>query len=411
MINIKGIVLHKKQLRIANDIFNSSAKFHIINASRQSGKTTLLHQLALNFSMNNPNIKVLYVAPVYSITKNIFNEIVDGLIGSGAIQEYFKADQTIKFINGSEIVFKSASNYDNIRGGSYEYCFLDEAAYIEEEAWTKAIRPTLAVRGIKAFIASTPKGNNYFKRLAELGMGSDNDNYQYHYMSYKDNPFYDLQEVEDARKTLPDSIFRQEYLAEFVDDGGVVFENLLELAIIQEFLTKKQGGDRYYAGLDLARQTDFTVLTIMNQRKEVVFVYRENKSSWDLMVKMILKFLHIFQPVLYVEVNSIGDVIFENIRKFYKRVYPFVTTQRSKEELIEELIYEFSDGNIYIPTKRLCPEMYQELGVFSFEYSKKTRQIKYGAPVGFHDDCVISLGLANKATKKAASNQMSWSTI
>jgi len=407
---IKGITLHKGQERIKNEIFNSSAKFHIINASRQSGKSSLLIQLALYYAINT-KCKILWVSPVYSITKNVFNEIVEGLIGSGAIQEYYKADQSIKFINGSEIIFKSATNYDSIRGGSYEYVFVDEAAYIEEEAWTKAIRPTQNVKGVKAFITSTPRGKNYFYRLSQLGMGTENDNYQYHYMNYRDNPYYDLLEVEDARKTLPDAVFNQEYEAKFTDDQGAVFENLIELAIIQEFISKRQNGDRYYAGLDLARQTDFTVLTIMNQRKEVVFVYRTNKQSWDFIVKTIIKYLHIFQPVLYVEVNSIGDVIFENIKKFYKRIYPFVTTQRSKEELIEELIYEFSDGNIYIPTRDLFPEMFQELGVFTFEYSKKTRSIKYGAPVGFHDDCVISLGLANKATKKAAANQMSWSTI
>jgi len=375
MINIKGIVLHPGQLKIKDQIFNSSTKFHIINASRQSGKTTLLHQLALYYAINTSNIKILYVAPVYSITKNIFNEIIEGLLGSGAIQEYYKADQSIKFINGSEIVFKSASNYDNIRGGSYEYCFVDEFAYVADDAWLKAIRPTLAVKGIKCFIASTPKGRNLFYQLAQLGMG-ENEHYQYHYMNYKDNPYYDLQEVKDAKITLPESIFRQEYEAEFVDDGGVVFENLRELAIIQEFIKQRVSGDRYYAGPDLARQTDYTVLTIMNQRKEVVFVYRANKTSWDLIVKNILKWCILFQPVLYVEVNSIGDVIYENIKKFYKRVYPFVTSNTSKQELIEDLIYEFGDGNIYIPTIELFPEMYQELGVFTFEYSKKTRSIK-----------------------------------
>ena len=242
-------------------------------------------------------------------------------------------------------------------------------------------------------------------------MSDENDNYSYHYMNYIDNPFYDLTEVEDARKTLPQSIFDQEYEGIFTDSGGLVFENLLFLSSIKEFLYQKKPGDRYYAGLDLARQTDYTVLTILNQRKEVVFVYRANKTTWELMVRTILKWLFVFQPVLYIEVNSIGDVIFENIKKHYKRVFPFVTTQSSKQELIEELIYEFSDGTITIPTKDLFEPMFNELSMFSFEYSKKTRQIKYGAPVGFNDDCVISLGLANKATRKAATNQMSWTTI
>jgi phage FluMu gp28-like protein len=410
MASIKGLTLHKGQLRIKKEIFNSKAKFHIINASRQSGKTTLLHQLALYLAINT-RCKILWVAPVYSISKKTFTEIVEGLQGSGAIAEYLKVDQSINFTNGSEIVFKSAQNYDNIRGGSYEYVFIDEFAYIADEAWTQAIRPTLAVKGIKAFIASTPKGRNLFFNLASLGMDPDKEQYQYHFMNYHDNPWYDLQEVADAKKTLPESIYLQEYEAEFVDDGGVVFDNLLELSTVNEFLQKPKSGDRYFAGLDLARQTDYTVLTIVNQRKEVVFVYRINKQSWELIVRGILKWLKIFKPVLYVEVNSIGDVIYENIKKFYKRAYPFVTTQSSKQDLIEELIYEFSDFTLRVPTKELMYEMYHELSIFTFEYSKKTRKIKYGAPSNMHDDTVISLALAIKATKKAASNQMSWTSI
>ena len=103
-------------------------------------------------------------------------------------------------------------------------------------------------------------------------------------MNYKDNPYYDLNEIEDAKKTLPESIFRQEYEAEFIDDGGSVFENITQLSTINEFIVNKRSGERYFAGLDLARQNDYTVLTIINQRKEVVYVYRANKKSWESIV-------------------------------------------------------------------------------------------------------------------------------
>jgi len=408
MISVKGLNLHKGQERIKNEIFNSRAKFHIINASRQSGKSTLLTQLALYYAINT-KCKILWVAPVYSISKTTFDIIVDGLLGSGVIKEYHKADQSITLVNDSTIIFKSAANYDTIRGGSYQYVFVDEFAYIQDDAWLKAIRPTLAVKGIKAFLASTPKGRNLFYNLSQLG--GVNKNYEYHFMRYDENPYYDLQEVEDARLTLPESIFRQEYLAEFVDDGGLVFENILELSIIEEFLTKRASGDRYFAGLDIARQTDYTVLTIRNQRNEVVYIYRDNLKSWETMVKSIVRILQIFQPVLYVEVNSMGDVIYENIKKHYRRCFPFVTTQKSKEDLIEDLIYEFSCGNIYLPTERLCPELKRELSIFTFEYNKKSRTIKYGAPIGHHDDMVMSLALSGKASKHATQNQMSWSSF
>jgi hypothetical protein len=268
----------------------------------------------------------------------------------------------------------------------------------------------MAVKGQRAFLASTPRGKNLFFQMAQLGMG-DNEQYHYHSMTYRENPFYDLQEIEDAKVTLPDAVFRQEYEAEFVGDEGIVFENLKHCSRINKFITERVRGEKYFAGLDLARQSDYTVLTIMNDKREVVFVYRINKTSWDLITRNIVKWLLVFQPVLFVEVNSIGDVIYENIQKNYKRVVPFITTNNSKQEIVEDLIYEFSQGGIAIPTPDLMPEFYRELEIFSFEYSKKTRTIRYGAPAGFTDDCVISLALANRATKHVARNQMSWSTI
>jgi hypothetical protein len=98
-------------------------------------------------------------------------------------------------------------------------------------------------------------------------------------------------------------------------------------------------------------------------------------------------------------VNSIGDVIYEEIKNRYRDIHPFTTTNKSKQELIEGLILDFNEGGIHIPSKNLFNPLYQELETFTYDYNPKTRSIKYGHPTGLHDDCVISLALANYSKK------------
>jgi hypothetical protein len=402
---INGLILHKGQERLKNEIINSDCKFYIINASRQSGKTTLLEQLLLYYALNFDNQTILFVAPIYSNTKKSFTTLLNNLLESGVIKDFSRADQQIFFINGSSIHFRSASNYDNIRGGSYEYVFIDEFAFINPDAWTEVIRQTMAVKGKKAFLSSTPKGKNLFYELAMRGQSEDHKLYKYLYMNYLDNPFYDLQEIEDARNNLPDSVFRQEYLAEFIDDGGSVFTNLKSLSIIDRW-GEPDLNTNYFAGLDLGKQVDYTVLTIMDEYNNVVFIYRDNNKPWNIIVNNVVEILRKWKPLCFIEVNSIGDPIYEQIKKLYKDVRPFITTSRSKEDIIENLIYAFNKEDIKLPSRELFEYLYNELSIFTFEYNRSTRNIKYNAPLGFHDDCVMSLAICYFARLNIKKNKV-----
>ena len=101
-----------------------------------------------------------------------------------------------------------------------------------------------------------------------------------------------------------------------------------------------------------------------------------------------------------VEVNSIGDVIFEQIKRQWSDTHPFVTTSRSKNEIIEGLILDMNEATVRVPDEQLFPWLLRELEVFTYEYNPKTRNIRYGHPTGLHDDTVISLAIANYNRKQ-----------
>jgi phage FluMu gp28-like protein len=202
--------------------------------------------------------------------------------------------------------------------------------------------------------------------------------------------------------SLPETIYKQEILAEFIDDGGEVFSNLklnCTLTSYPQMMVDK----KYYAGLDFGRQNDYTVLTILNSEGEMVDFYRERQKSWDIIISEVVNKLKKWRPVCFAEVNSIGDVLFENIRKQYPSIQPFVTNNESKQNLIEDLIMCLNEEKLKLPSSELNADLYKELSVFTYEYSPKTRKVKYGSPNGFHDDTVISLALAYHSFKKKAS--------
>jgi hypothetical protein len=384
----------KKQSEIINGVLNTEAKYHVVSLGRQSGKSLMAMNLVLYWLINHRPCKILWVSPVYSQANKVQHELDEAIRNSKIIDTCNYSDNYIKLKTGSEIYFRSAERYDNIRGYTFDYCIVDEAAYIKEEAWTTAIKPTLAVRGKKILFLSTPKGKNWFYNLYQLS--NVNSNYQAYNGPTSTNPFVKQTEINEARQTLPPNIFKTEYLAEFVDDGGEVFSNLSN----NTFNEWPKPNGTIYCGIDLGKQNDYTVATFMDNNGNIVEIYRDNHKAWNDMIIELSALINKYNAKTYIEVNNVGDVIFEQLKGKVKQIEPFVTSNRSKTEAIEGLILDLNEGNIKIPSKELFSPLHNELSVFTYEYSPSSRTIKYGSPNGHHDDTVISLAIANLCRKK-----------
>ena len=384
----------KKQSEIINGVLNTEAKYHVVSLGRQSGKSLMAMNLVLYWLINHRPCKILWVSPVYSQANKVQHELDEAIRNSKIIDTCNYSDNYIKLKTGSEIYFRSAERYDNIRGYTFDYCIVDEAAYIKEEAWTTAIKPTLAVRGKKILFLSTPKGKNWFYNLYQLS--NVNSKYQAYNGPTSTNPFVKQTEIDEARQTLPPNIFKTEYLAEFVDDGGEVFSNLSN----NTFNEWPKPNGTIYCGIDLGKQNDYTVATFMDNNGNIVEIYRDNHKAWNDMIIELSALINKYNAKTYIEVNNVGDVIFEQLKGKVKQIEPFVTSNRSKTEAIEGLILDLNEGNIKIPSKELFSALYNELSVFTYEYSPSSRTIKYGSPTGHHDDTVISLAIANLCRKK-----------
>ena len=380
-----GFTPHTSQRQMIDGILNSKAKYHVACVGRQFGKSMMAMNLVLYWAINDSPSRILWVSPVYSQTDKVQKELMQAIGGTGIVESCNYSSSEIKLKNGSIILFRSSERYDNIRGLTMDY-----------EAWTEAIRPVFMVRGKKVLFISTPKGKNWFYNLFQLGVSEDNKQYAAYTGSSYDTPYIDPTEIEDAKKTLPENVFQQEYLARFIDAGGEVFSNLDKNTFPK--YTLPQG--KVYCGIDLGKQEDYTVATFVDSTGKVVDIYRANAQEWTTMTQEIIKRAQRWNATLMVEVNSIGDVIYEQIKRQWQDTHPFTTSSKSKQEIIEGLILDMNESIIRIPSRELFSWLWDELTVYTYEYNPKTRSLRYGHPSGLHDDTVMSLAIANYCRKQ-----------
>ena len=390
MPTIKGPKLHKGQQRVVK-VLQGPAKYITVVAPRQTGKTFTAMQALLYWGINDPGSKIFFCSPTYAQAKKVLEELYNAIAESGIVESYNKSDVTLKLKNGTVMMFKSTEREDSLRGYTGDYMIVDEAAYHGEEVWGSVLKPIMLVRGKKVLFISTPRGNNFFKKLYDAGQDKDQPDYASCRMHYTENPYLDIKELEEARKSLPQHIFAAEYEGSFTDSGQTVFD--MDSVQQHQYWNRPQG--KVFCGVDLGRANDYTVATFIDANGNIIDQYRDNLQDWAHMTREIVERIKKWNATTMVEVNSIGDVIYEMIKKQWSDTHPFVTSNKSKNEIIEALAVDLNEGNTKLPSQSHTEALWFELSIFEYEYSPKTRTIRYNAPNGFHDDTVMSCAIAN----------------
>ncbi len=299
----------------------------------------------------------------------------------------------------SRVWFLSADNPDNIRGFGFRGIVIDEAASIPVDVWHYVLRPTIAQTLGWAVFVSTPKGRNWFYDLFTRGQDPSETDYTSFRFPSKASPFFPAKEWEEARRTLPADVFRQEYEAEFLEDSAGVFRNI-DACLIRDDFTQSQGGHRdeeYHRnvviGCDVAKHTDWTVLIAMDAETGLCFAMdRFNHLDWPIQKERILGFVRKHRGRLILDASGVGDPIFDDLKRVYGDIEAFKFTAHSKTELVQRLIVAVEQRRVSWPApwEILTNEMRR------YEYAiGPSGGITYNAPAGYHDDCVMALALAN----------------
>ena len=397
-MNVTLFTPHAGQETIINNFAQSTHKFGVVATGRQFGKSLLAQNLMLYWLLSNPGQKGCWISPIFAQSRKVFLELTNA--SHEIITKQNKSELTIEFLNGSSLIFLSSERPDSIRGYSFNYVIIDEAAFVAENAVNEAILPTLSALGKKCLIISTPKSKNWFYNYFIRGLDANDDIISFKAVS-TDNPHIDANFINEQAKSLPESIFRQEYLAEFTDSGNDVFTGVDFVCNIRNWDVPTKNR-RYYFGADIGVTNDYSVLTIIDESGRVAKIIRINGQLYEDIGKTFVAELKRFSiSGGYVESNGLGRPMFELIKSEIRSTQEFYTTNDNKTQGIRNLIYKIQSGELELPSAELFPHLKQELEAYTYKVNANGL-ITFNAPSGYHDDCVMSLMLANEAREKIA---------
>jgi phage FluMu gp28-like protein len=304
----------------------------------------------------------------------------------------------IEFINHSLISFRTAENYDNLRAEGINRLVIDEAARIPKAAWEEVLRPAISDTGGDVMFISTPKGRNWFYHLWLMGKNPEYPEYQSWQFPSSDNPKIRPEDIELARKTLPENVFKQEFMAEFIEEGGEVVPNVDVCIVLPELIATKEPGRQYYGGIDLARKRDYTVITILDDELRLIDFIRFTGVNWDIQKEKIAETVRKYDALTLVDQTGVGDPIVQELLISDVYVRGFTFTAEKKRSLVQNLIFGFGEKKIQLAN---IPILIEELKALDYKQSE-SGNISYQAPEGMTDDCVMSLALAYWAATREA---------
>lgn len=365
------------------DARGQPARISAIEASTKSGKTTSCLVWLLEQAMQGlPNYNYWWTAPVYGQAEIAFRRMKAGLPA-----EVYRATETplkITLANGATIWFKSAEKPDNLYGEDVYAAVMDEASRMREEAW-HAVRSTLtATRGPVRMIGNVKGRRNFFYLLCRRAEGGEPGLAYYKITAYDAvrAGVLDADEIEAAKRDLPEHVFRELYLAEASDDGG----NPFGFTHIAGCVAPLSEARPFVCGVDLAKSVDWTVVIALDKAARTCGFERW-QASWETTTPKILDLCG-RTPTL-VDSTGVGDPIVERLQAKNRINYVgYHFSSASKQRLMEGLSLAIQQRAVAFPDGQIRRELDQ------FEYVHARGGVRYSAPEGYHDDCVMALALA-----------------
>lgn len=410
-IEYVGFTPYLHQRDVINLLVTDSYKKHrtvTVVSKRQVGKSLMAENLLLYFGINFPRTISICVSPTLGQARKLFKEIVDAVGDSDIIRNSNATLLELSLMNGSQILFKSAEQREALRGFTVTgICIIDESAYVEDSVYY-TILPWVDVSGAPMLLISTPRvRSGFFFDSYCRGLEGKNEFFTVDWS----NPKYKTElekllspeRLEEYRKMLPKAQFASEYLGQFLDQDGVVFQGFKECVRRNAI----QPTDKLYWGIDWANggDNDDTVITAVNQNGKQVFLQYWNNLSPTQQVDKLYKVLKPYEHqtiVIQPELNSIGTPYTDMLKQMLSpqlasKVLGFNTTNQSKNDIVAQLQTAFEKHNIEILEDE---RQLMELGSYSMEYNPRTHTVTYNAPNGLHDDICIALMLAWDAYHK-----------
>lgn len=379
----------------------SHAKRRVICAGRRGGKTTACADLAVKAMLEGR--RVLEAAPVIEQTAAFWEACKQALaepIAAGVIykNETERLMRMPDSAGGGRIRSKTAWNADTLRGDYADLLILDEYAMMQPDAWEKVGAPMLLDNDGDAIFISTPNRKNHFHNLFVHALGDDTGRWATFRFTSHDNPYLSREALAEITADMTEEAYRQEILAEFLDNEGAVFRNVA--ACMHAPSDADPGAHQNHhlvLGADWGKKNDYTVFSVLcaDCRQEVAR-HRRNIVDYHVQRDDLVTLVRRWGVgTIIPEANAMGEPIIEELARdpdlARVSIRPFVTTATSKPPLIESLRLAFEREECQWQDD---PVWTAELEAYEVSYAGQSGRPTYSAPEGVHDDTVMARALA-----------------
>lgn len=388
--------LHQKQI----DFARSPAKRKVIVAGRRGGKTTGAATIATERMLDGR--RVLEAAPTADQTTafwELCKRYLAEPIAAGVVYKN-ETERLLEIRGGGRIRAKTAWDSDTLRGDYADLLILDEYSLMKPSAWDEVGAPMLLDNDGDAVFIFTPQRKNHAHARYVRALGDTSGRWHAWHFTSHDNPYLSPAALEEITADMTEDAYKQEILAQFLDNEGAVFRNIAACLFAPlNAQPQDHAGHRIVAGDDWGKHQDYTVHSIgcADCKVELALVRSKSKdyTEQEQALADLVAWWHILS--LLPERNSIGEPIIEQLLKRHLPIARgpdgnpgFQTLPTTKAPLIENLALtleraEFQFLDIPIATG--------ELEAYERTVSALTGRPQYSAPEGVHDDTVIARAL------------------
>jgi hypothetical protein len=204
-------------------VLDSRAKRGILNCTRQWGKSTVLAVKAVHRAWTLAGSLTLVTSPSERQSGEFLRKAAV-FLGRLGVKRRGDGDNSSSLIlpNGSRIVGLPGVE-GTVRGfSSVSLLLIDEASRVSDATY-KSLRPMLAVGEGDLWLLSTPYG----KRGFFYDVWAHGEGWERHAAPATECPRIRAAFLEEERAAMGHAWFAQEYLCEFIDDGGAWFTRAL----------------------------------------------------------------------------------------------------------------------------------------------------------------------------------------
>lgn len=380
-------------------ILDCPARFTVTIAATKAGKTAShivwLFEQALQCKANQ---SVWWIAPTFVQAKIAFDRMKVQI----SDRNFYKSNETnliITLITGAKIHFKTAEKPDNLYGDDVYAFVFDEFTRAREAAWF-ALRSTITSTGGKGkFIGNAKSKKNWGYKLAMKAKAGNEPDYQFFKITAYDaaecgmrtkdgRPL--IEEIEGAKRDLPESVFNELYLAEASEDGSNPFGLKYIAAICYPTLSTHPS---ICHGIDVANKFDSTSIIGLDKLGTMSYYRNFTRTGWPHVISTIK---HLPRVPGAMDSTGVGDVVLSEVQQGNPEIEGYVFTQQSKQRLLEGLAVGIQSRKLIIAddgdVKNGTGKLRHQLEQFEIVYDRTG--VKYSAPEGEHDDDVYALALA-----------------